>query len=46
MFYIYLGTTQKRSGHTAMITDQQSLILMTKNTHASERRLTNNRKPK
>jgi len=46
MFYLHIKTSQERSGHTVMSTDQQRLILMIKMTHASERGLTCNRKQK
>jgi len=46
MLYLYIETSQERSGHTIMITDQQRLTLMIKTSHASRRRLTCNRKQK
>jgi len=46
MLYLHIETSQERSGHTVMITDQQRLILMIKTSHASERRLACNRKQK
>jgi len=36
MLYLYLGTTQERSGPTVMITDQPRLILMIKTSHATK----------
>jgi len=44
MLYLHIETSQERSGHTIMITDQQRLILINKMTHASSRVLTCNRK--
>jgi len=46
MFHLHIKTSQERSGHTIMTTDQQRLILINKTTHASEKGLhaTKNRK--
>jgi len=46
MLYLHIETSQERSGHTVMITDQQRLILMIKTLHASERGLVCNGKQK
>jgi len=46
MLYLHIETSQERSGHTVMITDQQRLILMIKTSHASGRGLACNRKQK
>jgi len=46
MLYLHIKTSQERSGHTIMITDQQRLILIHKMAHTSGRRLTCNRKQK
>jgi len=39
MLYLHIETSQERSGHTIMITNQQRLILINKTTHASGRGL-------
>jgi len=44
MLYLHIETSQERSGHTIMITDQQRLILVIKMSHASEKGLACNTK--
>ena len=44
--YLHIETSQERSGHTVMITDQQRLRLIIKTSHASGRGLACNRKQK
>jgi len=46
MFYPHIETSQERSKRIVMINDKHKLILMIKNTHASKRELTCNRKQK
>jgi len=46
MLYLPIETSQDRSGHTVMITDQHKLILMIKTSHASGRGLACNKKQK
>jgi len=46
MLYLHIETSQERSGHIIMITDQWRLILINKTAHASERGLTCHRKQK